>query len=824
MPVIFLTMLNALFLTGAYLTWNGLTLPLTFATLLLTTLTFVVVTIIYNRLRANAALNETTFELDAETIRKRNGLTTQTDPGKLLQEIDTLHDRVTELKMLGQYSEALSFTINFQAILTLIYTNCQDVLNSRDFYIYLPDVHTDQIYTAFCVEDGVRQREKESPRNIIQNGRVSVVIEMGQVHEHLDTHGRFWLTAPLNAGADTAGALQASHKELNTRFTEEQKELFASLGTRTATAIEKWKTNQQLQLRAQQLETLNDVIRFINSEQDVDRLLNLILEKAIELLNVEAGSLMLRNQDTGELEFVVVHGPTSKELVGTRLPLGKGVAGKVAQTGKPIRVNNVADDSYWFSGVDDDTQFHTRSILTVPLVRQQIVIGVLQVINRRNGAPFVKTDEILLTAFAGEAAVTLENARLLQQTDAELQERVRELSLLQSLDRDLNRTLDIQQSLTLTLNWMMRLFDATAGSIVVFNEDGSVLSHRNQGYDNPNLPQAYDYTQNNFPGIIGQVLQTGKPHLAEDVTAVEGYLPSALNTQTQMTIPIINERRLLGAATIERNTAHAYDEKDLDAAVRFIEHITVAITNALLYAEVKVANEAKSEFVSLVSHELKTPLTAIRGYTDLMLTGLTGAVNEQQQEYMGTIVSNVNRMMTLIQDLTDISRIETSQLTVRLQPIPFANVVSETVAGIQSMAKNKNIDIDLHMPSDIPLVLGDHNRLVQVMTNLVGNACKYSPPDTKVDVMVRCGQNDKGQAVVWCEVRDHGYGIAPEDQQKLFSKFFRSADPNIRQSSGTGLGLFITKGLIELHGGELQFESELNKGTSFTFSVIEAQS
>lgn len=823
-PILILTGLNALFLTAAYLVWNTLTLPLVLATVVIATVTYIGVTLIYNRVRANAALNETTFELNPEATHSRNGLSIRTSPEKLIQEIDDLHERVSELKMLGQYSEALSFTINYQAILTLIYTNCQDVLNSRDFYIYLPDVHTDQIYTAFCVENGERNRVQETPRNVIKNGRITAVIEMGQVHEHRDTHGRYWLTAPLNAGADTAGALQASHQELNTRFTEEQKEMFASLGTRTATAIEKWKTNQQLQLRAQQLETLNDVIRYINSEQDVDRLLNLILEKAIELLNVEAGSLMLRDQDNGELEFVVVHGPTSEELVGTRLPLGKGVAGQVAQTGKPVLVNDVADESHWFSGVDDDTQFRTRSILTVPLVRQQIVIGVLQVINRRNGAPFVKTDEILLTAFAGEAAVTLENARLLQQTDAELQERVRELSLLQSLDRDLNRTLDIQQSLTLTLNWMMRLFDATAGSIVVFNEDGSVLSHRNQGYDNPDLPRAYEYTRDTFPGLIGRVLQNGTPHLAEDVAQESAYRPSALSTKCQMTIPIINERRLLGAATIEKDVLNGYDTKDLESAVRFIDHITVAITNALLYAEVKVANEAKSEFVSLVSHELKTPLTAIRGYTDLMMTGLTGPVNEQQQEYMSTIVSNVSRMMTLIQDLTDISRIETSQLMVKLQPIPFANVVSETIADIQSMAKNKNIEIDLHMPSDIPLVMGDHNRLVQVMTNLVGNACKYSPPDTKVDVTVNCGQDDEGQAVVWCSVKDNGYGIAPEDQQKLFSKFFRSADPNIRQSSGTGLGLFITKGLIELHGGELTFESELNEGTTFTFSVIEAPS
>jgi GAF domain-containing protein len=620
-PILILAGLIALFLMAASFYWGFLTLPLVLLTVLIATLTFISVTLLYNRLRANAALNETNFALDPEVVRLRNGLSVASPPQQLIKEIDTLQDRVAELKMLGQYSEALSFTINFQAILTLIYTNCQQLLNSRDFYIYLPDVHTDQIYTAFCVENGVRDKTKESPSNVIQDGRITAVIEMGQVHEHKDDTGRYWLTAPLNAGADTAGALQASHPELDTRFSEIQKELFASLGTRTATAIEKWKTNQQLQLRAQQLETLNEVIRFINSEQDVDRLLNLILEKAIELLNVEAGSLMLRDPDTGELEFVVVHGPTSQELVGTRLPLGKGVAGQVAQTAKPVRVNNVQDDRQWFAGLDNDTHFRTRSILTVPLVRQQMVIGVLQVINRRNGAPFVKTDEILLTAFAGEAAVTLENARLLQQTDAELQDRVRELSLLQNLDRDLNRTLDLQQSLNLTISWMMRLFGATAGSMVVFNADGTVLSYRQQGYESGvDYTAVYTYSRETYPGLIGQVLQKPKspPCRRTFFRDPPAWLYSRHpndHPHHQRATPVgRGDHRTCRRATKLRSS-------DLESAVRFIDHITVAITNALLYAEVKVANEAKSEFVSLVSHELKTPLTAIRGYTDLMMTG-----------------------------------------------------------------------------------------------------------------------------------------------------------------------------------------------------------
>lgn len=740
----------------------------------------------------------------------------------LAQEVVRLQERVTELRMLGQFSEALNFTINYEAMLSLVYTTCHSVLECPDFYVHLYDIQIDNIYTAYCVENGQRNKRKEGLHAIVDDHRIPLVVEMGYVHEHQGEDGRYCLTAPLNAGASTVGALQAFHKDANQKFTADQQETFSLLATRTATAIDRWQTNQQLETRAQQLETLNEVIRSINSETEVQKLLALILKSAIELLNVEAGSFLLRDENTGELEFVVVHGPASEELVGTRLPPGKGVAGKVAQTSQPIIVNNVLGTKDWFSGVDTSTEFHTRSILTVPLVRQRNVLGVLQVINRKNGAPFGEADKMLLTAFAGEAAVTLENARLLQQTDTELQRRVRELTLLQSLDRDLNQTLDIQRSLQLTSNWMQRLFDAHAAGIILFNSEGNLIAAAHEGHDNGFNPKDY-FLLEKYPGPLGEVARTGQPVCVNslDHEGHNGFLSS--KTISYITVPINHENRTIGAATVESTQTNAYANDELEEAIRFINHVTVAINNALLYDQVKAANLAKSEFVSMVSHELKTPLTAIRGFTDLMLSGLTGQVSPHQKEYLTTIINNVSRMMTLIQDLTDISRMDTGQLRVQLEPIPFANVISETITSIQGMASQKNITIQLDIPSDMLLILGDHSRLVQVLTNMLSNACKYSPPDTTSYVMVKRVTNETGRKMIMCSVKDSGYGISKEDQEKLFTKFFRSDNPDIRQAPGTGLGLSITKGLVELHGGELTFESDLGKGTTFSFTVPEVE-
>jgi signal transduction histidine kinase len=296
-----------------------------------------------------------------------------------------------------------------------------------------------------------------------------------------------------------------------------------------------------------------------------------------------------------------------------------------------------------------------------------------------------------------------------------------------------------------------------------------------------------------------------------------------------LTLPIIHKQQVIGALVVESNECGDFDEEDMDAAASLVNVAAPSIANAQLYEQVNEANRAKSEFVSMVSHELKTPITAIRGYTDLMLAGLTGEVNDKQKSFLETITANIRRMDNLIKDLTDISRIETGQLNVHLEPIAFANVVSETMQATRSIHESKNITVQLQMPNDLPPVLGDHSRLVQVLTNLLSNAYKYSPSHTDVAITVHPDYTPSNNGlnsprpVIVCAVKDNGYGISPEDQARLFTKFFRSEDSNIRVSPGTGLGLSITKGIVELHHGEIWMESELEQGTTFYFTVPLAQ-
>jgi signal transduction histidine kinase len=737
--------------------------------------------------------------------------------------IRRLETRVAELDMLSQFSQALNFTIDFDALLELVFTNFQRLLGINDFFISLRDKATKQIYTVFYLEDGERYENKEGATRLVTDPSIHQVINMGQMVVKEDEYGRSWIAAPLNAGADTLGAIHTYYRDPAYKIRARQQQLFTVFADRTATALERIDTNKRLQERAQQLEIMNEVTFSLAATKELDPLLELILDKAIELLDTEAGTFMISREENGELEFRVARGPSSGGLVGRRLPLGAGLAGTAAQTGRAIISNRVQEDERWFSAVDAGSDFNSQSILTVPLVRQTTVLGVLQVINKRNGIEFSLEDQSLLTAFAGQAVVAMENARLLAQTDEALQKSVDELSLLQQLDRDLSTTLDLDHVLNLTLSRMLSIYQGVAGSIVLVNEAREVYRVVAQGYD-----ETFDESKIGADkGLIGQVIHSGQPHNAPNVHEEPRYIAANFNTHSQMTLPFINKQELIGVIAIESDVIGKYSEDDLQTAVRITNHAAAAIANAILYDKVNEANQAKSEFVSMVSHELKTPMTSLRGYTDLLLSGMTGDLTEQQRNFLEIMAANIRRMSQQIQDLTDISRIETGVLHIELSPTSFVNVVNETMQTVKGLCDEKGIRVHLQMPDELPPIMADKGRMVQVLTNLLSNACKYSPPDTDVNVsfmprMVADEETGEMQAMVWCCVKDNGYGISEPDLERLFTKFFRSEDPNIRQAKGTGLGLSITKGIIELHGGEIWVESKLGEGTAFQFTIPQA--
>jgi len=231
-------------------------------------------------------------------------------------------------------------------------------------------------------------------------------------------------------------------------------------------------------------------------------------------------------------------------------------------------------------------------------------------------------------------------------------------------------------------------------------------------------------------------------------------------------------------------------------------------------------DKMKTDFISVVSHELRTPLTSLKGYTDLLLSGAAGETTELQAEFLGIIQLSTTRLSNLINDILDISRIESGTLQIKHEPIDYQKIVADTLRLMKAAADAKQIRLDSALPEFIPPVRGDADKVTQVLTNLVSNALKYTPEGGWVKVSLELS----GEAGVTTCVADSGIGVTPEDQKKLFQKFFRADNSSTREAGGTGLGLVIAKTLVELMGGAIWLESEPNQsepghGSRFYFTL-----
>ncbi len=222
----------------------------------------------------------------------------------------------------------------------------------------------------------------------------------------------------------------------------------------------------------------------------------------------------------------------------------------------------------------------------------------------------------------------------------------------------------------------------------------------------------------------------------------------------------------------------------------------------------------KDEFVSTVSHDFRIPLTSIKGYVDLILDGEAGEFNEMQKEFLTIVKQNSDRLISLINDFLDISRIESGKMNFNIKPENLKSLVQEVVNTFQKFIDEKKMEIDLKLSDKLPKVLVDHDRIIQVLNNLVSNAVKYTPPMGKVKVAVIKKKN-----YIVVSVSDTGVGISTKDQEKLFTKFYRVDSSLIKETGGSGLGLSICKTIIERHGGKIWVKSEENKGSTFSFSL-----
>src|SRR5258706_896133 len=745
----------------------------------------------------------------------------------------------SELRVLAQVSAALNIVMEFDTLLEFIYTQSDKVINAPNFYVALRDEQQEDLYYAFYQEEGERLPDREGYRWRLGRDLMSEVVRTGQplktdnyVQEmnrrdsrlHVENSNlRAWMGVPLNAGLGSAlGCLAISTTDSSVTYSDDQMRIFWNIADLAATAIYKTRLFSQTEERARQMKALNDISSRLASEfENLDALLQVITESAVEILRGEAGSLLLREELSGDLIFQLAVGGSGQELVGSRIPSCSGIAGTVVQTGRHVIVNDTQQDNRWFGEVNkgkpDKRQFATRAILADPLTTRAGVIGVLEVINKRDGTAFVEDEMNLLTPFAGQAAVAIEKARFFQMTYKALAERVQQLDNMQRIDQELNRTLDFQRVVDLTIDNAVRESGADSGALVLVHADPPSLEVAGSvGY-----PESIFKMGETYPttlGIMGKVFRTGQAALitAMEITSDPDYMQMLPGGKGQLAVPLVTGTEVTAILLLEAQKSETFNVVTASFIQGLAEDANTAITNSQLFLRLEEANEARSQFVGFVAHELKNPMASIKGYAEVLLGGMTGALNEQQQNFIAVIRRNVVRMQQLVDDLRDLTAQETGNLTLKMAPVSFTNVIVETLRPQQRAIDEKEQKVVLNYPETLPLVWGDELRLIQVMTNFVSNANKYTPPSGTITIMAEHVPNqwdpNGAPEVVHCAVTDTGIGMSEEDQKKLFTPYWRSDNPRAKEQPGTGLGMTLTRGLIEAHGGKIWGESTLDVG------------
>jgi len=329
-------------------------------------------------------------------------------------------------------------------------------------------------------------------------------------------------------------------------------------------------------------------------------------------------------------------------------------------------------------------------------------------------------------------------------------------------------------------------------------------------------------------GIIGQVVSTGYPSLTQNLGASEtaapelegGYHAAPMKLASLLILPLRTRREMLGALVIASNDPdRAMNDEKLPLAEILAERAALAIENAKLYTEqvdarrkVEDLSRLKDEFLSIASHELRTPVTSIKGYTQLAKTLIRENDLSTSEEYLDIALDQIDRMSRLILELLDVSRIETGRLEIRREPIPWTTFVNDVVHRHHTAVSDRRFQLNL--PVGHKRVLGDRDRLEQVLGNLMENAVKYSPDGSEILVTVE----DRGDQLV-TSVADRGIGIPTDELGQVFERFHRGRQVSSTNYGGLGLGLYITKQIVERHGGTIWVESREGQGTTFSFSL-----
>jgi signal transduction histidine kinase len=409
----------------------------------------------------------------------------------------------------------------------------------------------------------------------------------------------------------------------------------------------------------------------------------------------------------------------------------------------------------------------------------------------------------------------------------ELARSVQELEALGEVSRAVNSSLDLQTVLTTIVRYAVELSEADGGAIYEYDETTQEFSLRAAEQFDEEFIQALRTTPlRPGEGALGKAAVERTPIQIGDLQDESSYQGRLRPVMVQsafralLAIPLLREDSMIGGLVVLRRSPGEFPTAVVGLLRTFAIHSTLAIQNARLFREleekgrqIEITSQHKSQFLANMSHELRTPLNAVLGYTELILDGIYGETPDKIQEILQRIQLSGQHLLSLINDILDLSKMEAGQLRLSLGDYSIAEVVHTVITAMESLAAEKQLDLSATLPTDLPRGRGDERRIAQVLLNLVGNAIKFTEAG---EVRVRAMVADAAYIV---SVSDTGPGISEADQQQIFEEFHQADSSSTKQKGGTGLGLSIARRIVEMHGGRIWVESRLGKGSTFWFTL-----
>lgn len=592
-------------------------------------------------------------------------------------------------------------------------------------------------------------------------------------------HIRSALMVPLIAHDQAIGVLILCSIDEIRIFTAGDVALTRLMAGQLAVAITSFRITDEANRRSAELETLNDIAAAVTSSLDTHEIYHLVVQKLNEYFRVDAGSLLMRDDTTGDMEFVMTLEAGKEKLAGVRVPHGQGIVGYVAETQRYEIVHDPQNDPRFYRKISEYVGYETRAILCVPIVVKGRTIGVIELLNKIDGL-FTEEDGQRLMRMAATIGVALENARLFQQVTTG---RDRFEAILNSTNDGI---------LMADMRGVAVLANPMAAQLLSISRE-DLLGRRLDDLRDELYKRAFEITTLPWMGDDKQ---------ATDVVEL-GIGGHSRRFIRHFTLPV-----------------HDADGSEIGRLAMFQDT-----------SKERELAQLRDDYTGMLIHDLRAPLTAIMNGIMMVKRGLGGPVTDQQSELLRIAHQGSRTMLEMVNTLLDISKMEQGRLHLDLEPLSPYAIVDEVFDRLRVSAQNQEVHLRQQVGVGLPLVEADRDKLIRVLQNLLDNAIKFSPSDVEIVLgTAHISMTDGSSAysgsfsvtlppladgewfLFW--VRDYGPGIPKQYHERIFEKFGQVRRRKVR---GTGLGLTFCKLVVEAHQGRIWLESEEGAGSTFAF-------